>query len=215
MSQLRIEFMASSALQAWQGAPLAADGPIMVMPFIDRGQAQQAAQLMASRAGASGLILAIEDEAGAGFIRLVNLAFLKTQSTHFGYVAQDAFAGRQWLRLAIEALGSEQVLLGFNDGKWAGALAGFGLAKRAWAMHNYQGDFFHPSYQRHFADAELTLLAMQSGKYAYEPNSLLVEVDWQKDQGQVDAADRQLFLERKASRFDGKVTHPQLLGLFS
>jgi hypothetical protein len=43
----------------------------------------------------------------------------------------------------------------------------------------------------------------------------LVEVDWQKDQSQVDAADRQLFLERKASGFGGKVTHPTLLGLFS
>lgn len=215
MSPLRIEFMASSALQAWQGAPLVADGSVMVMPFMDRSMAQQAAQLMASRAGASGLILAIEDEVGTGFIRLVNLAFQKTDSSYFGYVAQDAFAGRQWLHLAIEALGSEQVLLGFNDGKWAGALAGFGLAQRAWAMQNYQGDFFHPGYQRHFADAELTLLAMQSGQYAYEANSLLVEVDWQKDQGQVDAADRQLFLERKASGFDGKVTHPQLLGLFS
>jgi hypothetical protein len=82
-------------------------------------------------------------------------------------------------------------------------------------MHNYQGDFFHSGYQRHFADAELTLLALQSGKYAYEPNSILVEVDWQKDQSQVDAADRQLFLERKASGFGGKVTHPTLLGLFS
>lgn len=215
MSSLRIEYIDSRKLEAKPDAGVVADGPIMVMPFTNAAQAEQAAQLMASRAGTSGLLLAVHDEDRAGFIRMVNLAFQKTHSTHFGYVAQDAFAGRQWLHLAIEALGSEQVLLGFNDGKWAGALAGFGLAQRAWAMHNYQGDFFHPGYQRHFADAELTLLAMQSGKYAYEPNSLLVEVDWQKDQGQVDAADRQLFLERKASRFDGKVTHPQLLGLFS
>jgi hypothetical protein len=146
---------------------------------------------------------------------MVNLAFQKTHSTHFGYVAQDAFAGRQWLRLAVEALGSERVLLGFNDGKWAGALAGFGLAQRAWAQGNYAGSFFYPGYQRHYADAELTLYAMQCGKYAYDANSVLLEVDWHKDQSQVDAADRQLFLERKASSFEGKITHPQLLGLFS
>jgi len=119
------------------------------------------------------------------------------------------------LSLALEALGSERVLLGFNDGKWSGALAGFGLAQRAWAQGNYAGAFFYPKYQRHYADAELTLHALQSGRYAYEPNSLLVEVDWQKDQSQVDSVDRQLFLERKASGFEGMVTHPKLLDLFS
>jgi hypothetical protein len=215
MTSLRIEYIDSRVLEAKPDVAIVSDGPIMVMPFTNRAQAEQAAQLMAARAGTSGLLLAVHDDDRTGFIRMVNLAFQKTHSTHFGYVAQDAFAGRQWLRLAIEALGSEQVLLGFNDGKWAGALAGFGLAQRAWAQDNYAGSFFYPRYQRHYADAELTLLALQSGSYAYEPNALLVEVDWLKDQSQVDTADRQLFLERKASGFGGKVTHPKLLGLFS
>jgi hypothetical protein len=215
VSGLRIEYIGSRELQAKPDAGVVADGPLVVLPYTNLGQAEQAAQLMASRAGSSGLLLAVHDEDRAGFIRMVNLAFQKTHSTHFGYVAQDAFAGRQWLRLAVEALGGERVLLGFNDGKWAGALAGFGLAQRAWAQGNYAGSFFYPGYQRHYADAELTLCAMQCGKYAYDANSVLLEVDWQKDQSQVDAADRQLFLERKASGFDSKITHPQLLGLFS
>ena len=102
-----------------------------------------------------------------------------------------------------------------SDGKWAGALAGFGLARRSWATQHYDGNFFYPGYKRHYADAELTLLAMQANAYAYEPNSLLVEVDWDKDTSAVDAADRALFLERKQSGFDGKVTTPALLNLIS
>jgi len=49
----------------------------------------------------------------------------------------------------------------------------------------------------------------------YEPNSLLVEIDWEKDRSQVDTKDRELFLQRQISGFDGKVSHPSLLKLFS
>jgi hypothetical protein len=116
------------------------------------------------------------------------------------------------------------VFLGFNDGKWQGALASFGLASRAWAAANYakeaaagaeQGPFFHPSYQRHYADAELTVLAMQAKGYVYEPNSVLVEVDWAKDGQTVDPADRALYRQRSALGFDGRVAEQALIGLFA
>jgi hypothetical protein len=170
---------------------------------------------MAERSQVPGVLLGIHDDAGWGFIKIINQAFRVTQSPYFGYVAQDAFAGRGWLALALDAMGDRGVLLGFNDGKWAGALAAFGLAQRQWAQGNYQGDFFYPHYQRHFADAELTLLAMQAGRYVYEPNSVLVEIDWQKDHAKVDAADRRLFRRRQATGFDERVIHPQLRTLFS
>jgi hypothetical protein len=171
--------------------------------------------LMASRANAPGLVLAIHDAKEEGFISLVNLAFTKSQSAYFAYVAQDAFAGRSWLEYGLSALGKDKGLLGFNDGKWAGALAGFGLARRSWAEKNYGGLFFHPRYQRHYADAELTLLALQEGKYAYDANSVLLEVDWDKDGSAVNDADRALFLERKEHGFDGRVADPRLLNLIS
>jgi hypothetical protein len=148
----------------------------------------------------------------------VNAAFLASQSTWFGYVAQDAFAGRRWLALALEALGEQKHFLGFNDGKWAGALAAFGLGRRSWALQNYPqkaNAFFYPQYARHYADAELTLLALQAGVYAYEPNSVLVEVDWDKDSASVDEADRLLFTQRKAAQFDGKVLDPVLLDMLA
>lgn len=75
--------------------------------------------------------------------------------------------------------------------------------------------FFHGQYKRHYADTELTLLAMQARGFVYQPNSVLVEVDWGKDQAQVDASDKALFKKREAQGFGGKVQDKSLIGLFS
>ena len=193
-------------------------GSVMVMPFTNAELANQAAKVMSERANSPGLIWAILDAQKVGFVQVVNAAFTASQSTWFGYVAQDAFAGRRWLALAIEALGDRKDLLGFNDGKWAGSLAAFGIARRSWAQQNYPKQnhcFFYPQYARHYADAELTLLALQAGVYAYEPNSILVEVDWDKDHASVDSHDRTVFAQRKAQHFDGKVTQAVLLDLIA
>ena len=208
---MQIQYLTSNVLATYENASLTVGGVLVAMPFINTDHAQRAATLMASRANAPGLILCIQDEKEEGFIALINHAFAKTQSPYFAYVAQDAFAGKDWLKEALLALGDQKHFLGFNDGKWAGALAGFGLARRSWAAQNYAGKFFYPDYKRHYGDAELTLLAMQAGVYAYEPNSLLVEIDWDKASTSVDARDRQLFVERKKNGFDGRVTNPVLL----
>lgn len=210
-----LEYISSKDLSVYLERPIEVQGAVMAMPFINTSAAQQAAGLMSSRAGAPGMVLAIHDSSEQGFGALVNAAFKATKSNYFGYVAQDAYAGRQWLKLAIDALGQNKSFLGFNDGKWAGALAGFGLAKRSWAQENYGGEFFHPGYQRHYADAELTLLALQAGLYAYDANSVLIEVDWDKDQAGVDPADRAFFAKRKQGRFDGRVTSKPLLDLIT
>jgi hypothetical protein len=201
------------------------DGPVMVLPYTDADMAQRAGQHAAQRAGAKGLVLAVHDTERQGFVATVNQAFAATRSPWLGYMAQDAFAGRDWMALALQALHRQRgVFLGFNDGKWQGALASFGLASRAWAATNYaneaatgaeQGPFFHPSYQRHYADAELTVLAMQVKGYVYEPNSVLVEVDWVKEAQTVDSADRALYRQRAAQGFDGRVADKALQGLFA
>jgi len=195
-------------------SPMSVEGVIVALPFTDAELARRAASLMSLRADSPGVILAISDVYGDGFIQLVNLAFKKTKSAYFAYVAQDAFAGRQWLKLGLTALGDSKNFLGFNDGKWAGALAGFGLARRSWALQNYQGDFFYPQYKRHYADAELTLIALQNEVYSYDPNSVLVEVDWEKDGSSVAQEDRDLFNERKKDRFDGKISNSLLLNMY-
>ena len=208
---MQIQYLTSKELSAYESASLATGGVLVAMPFINADHAQRAAKLMASRANAPGMILCIHDEKEEGFITLINRAFAKTQSAYFAYVAQDAFAGKDWLKEALSVMGDQKHFLGFNDGKWAGALAGFGLARRSWAVNHYGGNFFYPQYKRHYADAELTLLAMQAGVYAYDSSSLLIEVDWDKDGANVDPGDRKLFLERKQHGFDGKVTNTALL----
>ena len=193
------------------------DGPIMVMPFTDELSASRAGELAASRSSAKGLLLAVHDDKRTGFVQVVNLAFAATKSPWFGYMAQDAFAGRDWIAIALQALHKNRgVLLGFNDGKWQGALASFGLASRAWASANYpSGEFFYPGYQRHYADAELTVLAMQAKGYVYEPQSVLVEVDWAKDGAAVHAPDRTLYRERAARGFDARVKDTSLATMFA
>ncbi|MCX7143132.1 MAG: hypothetical protein NT123_19145 [Proteobacteria bacterium] len=190
---------------------------VMVMPYTQPDLARRAATLLASRSGVKdGVLLAIEDTDHEGFIAVVNRAFEATESTYFGYVAQDAFPGRQWLALAVEALRQRgKHLFAFNDGKWMGALAGFGLATRAWAADNYDGALFYPGYQRHYADCELTVLALAEQAFGYNANSVLVEVDWEKDKKGVNTADRNLYLDRAQTGFGGRVIAPELIRMFS
>ena len=212
--------------QPWQST-----SAVMVMPFTDRKMAEQAAGLAASRAGrmptgagpadtdacAQALLLAVHDTQQQGFVATLNQAFAATQSPLLGYMAQDAFAGRNWLALALQKMQSQTgaALLGFNDGKWQGQLASFGLARRDWISKVYTDAFFFQGYHSHFADAELTLVARQQGVYAYEPQSVLVEVDWQKDQAAVNDADRRLFATRKKTGFGNRVSDAEWLNFIS
>ncbi len=212
---MQIQYCSAKELDDLALEPLKAQETLVAIPFTDVSMVKQSAQLMAKRALAPGTILAIFDDLQLGFMQIVNQVFRQTQSDTFAYAAQDAFAGRAWLQLAMDALGEQYQFLGFNDGKWAGAMASFGLARRSWASKNYQGNFFCPQYRSHYADAELTLLAMQEGVYVYEANSLLVEMDWEKDIKRVDENDRQIFLQRRAIGFDSRVTNPHLLQLIA
>jgi hypothetical protein len=150
-----------------------------------------------------------------GFVHVLNQAFRASRSPWLGYMAQDAFAGRDWMALALQALQARSGgLLGFNDGKWHGQLASFGLASREWVQGVYGGDYFFPGYRSHFADTELTLVARQQGRYVYEPESVLVEVDWAKDKAGANEADRSLFKARAMQGFGQRVSDLDLLRLF-
>jgi len=171
---------------------------------------------MAKRADTPGLLVCVYDDLGQGFIHIANRVFEKTQSTWFGYTAQDAFVGRNWLGFALEALNRQKaVLLGFNDGKWFGELAAFGLVQREWASKNYQGSLFSPAYEQHYADVELTILAQAIGRYAFSANSLMVEVDWEKDGKPTNRKDKQTFQARLLNHFDGREIPEQLLVKFA
>lgn len=189
---------------------------VIIMPCTDTAQASQAAQLMCQRAGVTDAVLvAVLDDAREGFVALANRAFRLTDSAYFGYVAQDAFAGRQWLRLALQTLAQQNKgLLGFNDGKWGGLLAAFGLGRRDWLAKNYDGNLFFDGYQQHYADTELTVLALGNAQYCYNAQSVLVELDWEKDKKPVNPSDKQRFAARKSGWLKAHVSQPSYLEMF-
>ncbi len=189
---------------------------LIIMPFIHPPVAKKTAETLARRSGFDDATLAcVFDLKREGFVPLVNRAFRSSQSPFVAYLAEDAFPGRDWLKIALAEINLKKAgLLGFNDGKWQGELAAFGLVERAWAKNNYAGDLFYPKYQQHYADTELTLLAKNDKAYAYNPHSMLLEVDWDKDQKPTNAADKALFHERVRTGFDKRVEDPALLEMF-
>lgn len=196
--------------------PLESSNALIFMPFIHPPVAKRSAETLARRAGVDATLVCLFDLKREGFVSLVNQAFRASRSPFVGYLAEDAFPGRDWLRIALDALNAQKAnLLGFNDGKWQGALAAFGLARRTWAEKNYAGDLFYPKYQQHYADTELTLLAKNDKTYAYNPHSVLLEVDWDKDQKPTNAEDRALFKVRSKAGFDKKIEDKVLLEMFS
>ncbi len=187
-----------------------------VMPWNDAEAAERAADQLLKKAGASFDLVLAEDNLRLGPARIINGVFRHTRGNLFGYSAQDAFPGRNWLSAAISRLNLKKAgLLGFNDGKWMGELASFGIADRAWVNMIYNGEsLFFPGYHHHYGDVELTLIARQQGMYAYDPHAIMLEVDYEKNAKRVNASDKILFKERKAHGFDGMVQRPELLGRF-
>lgn len=212
---MRYQFLSAKQLRAPIPEEYEAHGTLIVMPFIDAARAQEAARQLTLRANADGLLLCVHDDEREGFVSIANQAFAMSSHERVGYVAQDAFAGRHWLRMALDVFATRKPgLLAFNDGKWLGELASFGLVDRRWALGNYGGPLFHPGYRSHYADVELTLLARHAGRYAYEANAVLVEIDAEKDVKPVSEQDRDLFLSRRQSGFEGRVKDTALLEKF-
>lgn len=192
------------------------DQALVVMPFLNATMAQRASQQLARRAGCPGLLLAVYDDHKEGFVKLINRAFTLSQSAAFAYTAQDAFAGRDWLAIASRALAKEQAgLVAFNDGKWVGQMAAFGLADRQWVKSVYGGPLFFPGYHSHYADTELSVIARAQMKYSYDPNAILIEVDWEKESKVVNIEDRSIFNNRKTNLFDIPKIDKRLLNLFN
>ena len=188
----------------------------VLLPWTDKEMVERASALMASRAGYPCTIYCLEDNLEMGPLALMSAALVHIRSDWVVYAAQDAFAGRYWLRFAAAALKAQPAarLLAFNDGKWFGRLAAFGMVHKPWLLGLYGGPLFHAGYRRHFADVELSLIARQQQRFVYHPNALLAEVDFEKDRRSVDERDRAHFLLRLGGGFDGLVSDHSLLAEF-
>lgn len=192
---------------------------VVAMPTIDMDLGVKAAEVMKQRAGYACTIRVIEDKNRTGFIQTINNSFKNEKCDMFVYTAQDAFVGNNWLANAlIQQFKTQAGLTAFNDGKWDGKLASFGMVDKRWASQNYDGDLFHPEYHSHYADTELTQVAKQQGGYTYAENAVMLEVDYQKAIGNskgVVKADKKLYKKRKKDGFGGLVTSEDILEQFS
>lgn len=171
---------------------------VVIMPSIDIEKAKATAKQLSSRAGIEHQMLVVEDVDRSGFIATFNNTAKRNPADYYVYVAQDAFGGRNWLQEAYKtAKETGAGLVGFNDGKWSGKLASFGMVSHEWGVKNYGGELFYSEYKTHYADTELTALAMDDKKYAYNSEAVLIEVDPNKETSTVNKADKDLFASRK------------------
>ncbi|MDR3362675.1 MAG: hypothetical protein LBO64_07540 [Desulfovibrio sp.] len=174
--------------------------------MIDVELAKKASEVMKRRTKQEGLLLLVEDDLRLGFIMVTNLVYAMTSSRYFAYVAQDAFAGEFWLDCALETIKKSNCgLLAFNDGRFFGKIAVFGLADRQWVNGVYGKFIFHYQYKSHFADTELSVIAAQTSNLVFNPNALLLEVDYEKHLHGNNQDDHKLYIERAKTGFDGRI----------
>lgn len=199
---LEIKRIKSSMLSAFQLS--SSYEVIIVLPAIDMDLAKKTGEVMKRRTQQSGLLLIVEDNMRLGFIMVANLVYLKTDSRYFSYVAQDAYPGEFWLDYGLEAMKKTNAgLLAFNDGRFFGKIAVFGLAYRDWISTVYRKFIFHHQYKSHFADTELSVIASQTSNLVFNPNALLIEVDYEKHLHENNEDDHNLYIERAKTGFGG------------
>lgn len=189
----------------------------VIMPTIHTKLARKTRKILEKRAGMPCDVYALLDTKKNGYVSVCN-AFVRNNPDYDYYVTatDDIFPSRNWLKNAYELMKSKGAkLVGFNDGKWEGRLACCALIDGEWMMKNYGGNVYFSGYFGHYNDTELTLIAMQDGVYAFDPNIIFMEIDYEKESKGVRKEDKALFSKRVETGFDGRVTRPDLLQAFS
>ena len=184
----------------------------VLLPTIDRLRAIKTALILRERAGMECEIIIIDDKLRRGLVEIENEAVQHIDAQFFVYAAEDVFPSRNWLRIGYNHMEKTNAsLLGFNDGKWEGHLASCGMVRSSWIKTVYGGPLFFPGYVSHAADVELTMIAMEQGRYTYNLSAILMEVDHYKDFKHVNRADMMLLHTRKQAGFGGRVQRPDIL----
>lgn len=194
--------IASSQLHTFKGAQH--DDAILVLPYIDKELTMRLREVLERRANHPGLLLLVDDDERMGFMKIANIMCSRTQSRYFGYLAQDAFPSMGWLDSAIKTLdGTNAGMLAFNDGRFHGTLAVFGLARRTWLEGLYRKFIFYPGYHSHFGDTELSSIAASQHQLVYNPACIMMEVDYEKHTRKNNQDDALLYKEREQTAFGG------------
>jgi len=194
---------------------------LVIMPTIDEEMAKKAAEVLRYRAGAPCDVIIAMDHERKGFIKTFNQTYLENPGyKYYMYVAQDAYAGRNWLLYALKEMdGKHKGMFIFNDGKWNGSLPSFGLMSKQFIdkvdYRDINGNLvpFCPEYKSHYVDTELGQIAKQMGVLYYDPESVVIEVDF-KMKRDVNLDDKALYSKRAEGGFDGRVSDIKLLKEF-
>ncbi|QGY39534.1 hypothetical protein GM415_05165 [Pseudodesulfovibrio cashew] len=196
------QFVKSSEFASFK--PTGHDDVVLVLPYIDHELAVKVEEILRLRAHHPGLLVLVDDDERMGFIRVANFVYSRTESPFFGYLAQDAYPGMYWLEQGMNAMKqSRGGLMAFNEGRFFGTVAAFGLARRAWLASLYRNMLFYPGYHSQYGDTELSAIAFAQDRFVFNPNALLIEVDYEKHNRVNNAEDDQLYKARLASRFGG------------
>ncbi|MEA2037298.1 MAG: hypothetical protein U9O94_07330 [Nanoarchaeota archaeon] len=181
----------------------------VIMPSIDEKASKISMQDLIKKAGMKADFMVLVDKQRTGFIKTVNNFVKKTYYKYYVYLAQDAYGGKDWLKIAYNTLeNTKKSLFAFHDGKWFGEMAAFGMVRRSW-----KAPFFNEDYKANYADVELTMLAMNDKELVTDLKSILVEVDYNKHG--VNLEDKKLFAERKKGGFDNQISNKSILRKWS
>ena len=181
---------------------------VVVIPSISIDVARKTARVLVRKAGLKCSVLIFHDDLLKGYINVINHCFKATSNPFFVFTAEDVFPGRDWLKHAfMDMINGGLGLVSFNDGKWSGKVASFGLVRRTWAEGLYAGNLFFSAYKRHAADNELTAIARYQGQYKYSSQATLLEIDFEKPwENKTDSNDWNLFVNRLKRGFFGVLT---------
>ena len=171
----------------------------VLMPCIDRELGSKVIKQLSDNAGLEADYFLLMDDERVGFTAKIN-EFVNHHKEVYGkdydfyvYTAQDAFGGKNWLAEAYSELErTGKGLLAFNDNKWNGKLAAFGMVRAS-----YKKPFFESCYHTHYADTELSVAATVDNQICYNPKAIMFEVDYDKSDKKVNKADKALFKKRQ------------------
>lgn len=193
-------------------------GVAVIMPCTDITKGLETARIMVKRAGMKITVFVVEDTLGQGFIEVLNRTAAQINVKYIVYVTEDAFAGVDWLRLAVETLQSTgKDLLSFNCGRYGDRIATFGLVRREWVKRIYGGPFFFPEYKTTEAIKELTIIARAADTFVFNPDCALVKISECYTPGNENGVnagwtqeDRELISQRFNGNFDGMFQKEEL-----
>lgn len=165
------------------------------MPCIDRELGTKVMQQLADNAGLEADYHLLMDDERKGFTYKINefVTLYPKEYDFYIYTAQDAFGGKNWLLEAYTTMrDTGKGVLAFNDNKWGGRLAAFGMVRAS-----YKKPFFESCYHTHYADTELSVAATVDGQLCYNPKAIMFEVDYDKKKKEVNKRDKEIFKKRQ------------------